>query len=96
MVYTGKRGAELENAINYTNQVYTQRGMAVVNKRPTPIKVTKSKGTRVLSGFFEEKSTVDYDGVYKGHSLCFEAKSTAEHLRFPLDNISKQDRKSVV
>lgn len=89
MLYTGKRGSALENTLNYTNQVYSQRGMAVVNKRPTPIKVTKSKGTRVLNGFFEEKSTVDYDGVYQGYSLCFEAKSTAEHLRFPLGNIHK-------
>ncbi|MGP4041919.1 Holliday junction resolvase RecU [Gracilibacillus sp. D59] len=86
--YTGKRGKSLENLINYSNQVYLQKGIAVVNKLPTPIKVTKSKGTRIINGFFEEKSTVDYAGVYKGKALYFEAKSTKQQ-RFPLKNIHK-------
>ncbi len=55
----GKRGMQLENMINLTNQTYNFKGAAVVNKRPTPVKVMKSKGTRVLSGYFESKSTVD-------------------------------------
>jgi len=72
--------------INHTNHAYNQKGLALVNKRPTPVKVMKSKGTRVLSGYFEAKSTVDYDGIYKGRTLCFEAKSTKDN-RFPLKNI---------
>ncbi|MFC4403295.1 Holliday junction resolvase RecU [Gracilibacillus xinjiangensis] len=86
--YTGKRGAALENLINYANEIYLQKGIAVINKRPTPVKVTKSKGTRIINGFFEEKSTVDFDGVYKGNALYFEAKSTKDP-RFPLKNIHK-------
>ncbi|MCM3396461.1 Holliday junction resolvase RecU [Oceanobacillus profundus] len=77
-VYTGKRGQPFELALTYTNQIYQNQGRALINKRPTPVKVLKSKGTRVLSGFFDEKSTVDYDGVYQGKSIVFEAKSTNE------------------
>ncbi len=63
--------------------------MALINKRPTPVKVLKSKGGRVLNGFYEAKSTVDYDGVYKGRAIAFEAKSTEKDTRFDLKNIAQ-------
>lgn len=59
--------------------------MALINKRPTPVKVLKSKGGRVLNRFYEAKSTVDYDGV----SVAFEAKSTESATRFDLKNIAQ-------
>lgn len=86
MVYYGKRGQTFENLLNYTNEIYNNQGRAVINKRPTPVKVLKSKGTRVLNGFFESKSTVDYDGIYQGKPIVFEAKSTKE-TRLPLSII---------
>ncbi|MFK4470025.1 recombination protein U [Bacillus sp. RC252] len=61
----------------------------LINKRPTPVKVLKSKGVRVLNGFYEAKSTVDYDGVYKGRAIAFEAKSTENATRFDLKNIAQ-------
>lgn len=36
---------------------------------------------RVKDGYYESKSTVDYDGVYKGRAIAFEAKSTNEMKR---------------
>lgn len=63
--------------------------MALINKRPIPVKVVKSKGGRVLNGFYEAKSTVDYDGVYKGRTIVFEAKSTENAGRFDLKNIAQ-------
>ncbi|GAB3801559.1 Holliday junction resolvase RecU [Virgibacillus kimchii] len=99
-VYTGKRGQAFEYTLDYTNQVYAQKGLALINKRPTPVKVIKSKGTRVLSGFYEKKSTVDFDGVYNGRAIYFEAKSTkekslplamiAEHQVKHLNDVEKQ------
>ncbi|MYL45031.1 Holliday junction resolvase RecU [Virgibacillus halodenitrificans] len=86
-VYTGKRGQSFETSLNYTNEIYINQKRAIVNKRPTPVKVLKSKGTRVLNGYYEEKSTVDYDGVYQGKSIVFEAKTTKEK-RLPLSIIS--------
>lgn len=81
------RGMELETLLNYTNESYLARGIAVVHKRPTPVKIVKTKGSRVLSAFLEAPSTVDYEGVYNGRSLQFEAKQTKEKQRFPLDNV---------
>lgn len=82
-VYTGKRGQAFENTLDYTNQIYKRQSRCLIHKRPTPVKVLKSNGKRVLSGFYEAKSTVDYDGIYKGRAIVYEAKSTAEK-RFDL------------
>lgn len=90
--YTGKRGQAFETLLNYTNQIYKNKELALINKRPTPVKVLKSKATRVLSGFYEEKSTVDYDGVFQGRSIAFEAKST-NRKSLPLDMISDHQSK---
>ncbi|WP_103110649.1 Holliday junction resolvase RecU [Brevibacillus reuszeri] len=83
------RGKGFEDLLNYTNEQYERAGIALIHKRPTPIKATKTKGSRVLAGYFEDKSTVDYDGVYRGRAIYFEAKSTRERTRFDLANISK-------
>ncbi|WP_019123788.1 Holliday junction resolvase RecU [Brevibacillus massiliensis] len=83
------RGQAFEQLLNYTNGQYEKAGIALIHKRPTPIKATKTKGSRVLAGYFEEKSTVDYDGVYRGRAIYFEAKSTREKTRFDLANISQ-------
>lgn len=53
------------------------------------MKVLKGKGGRVLNGFYETKSTVDYDGVYKGRAIVFEAGSTENSTRFDLKNIAQ-------
>lgn len=84
----GNRGMAFEMMIDMVNKQYAARNIALINKRPTPVKVLKSKGTKVLSGYFEEKSTVDYDGVYEGKSITFEAKSV-DGKRFDLKNIHK-------
>jgi recombination protein U len=83
----GNRGMSLEHLINLANAAYRNRNMAVIVKNPTPVKVVQSKGSRVLSGFFEEKAMLDYSGVYKGRAIYFDAKQTREKTRFPLDNI---------
>ncbi|PFJ08530.1 Holliday junction resolvase RecU [Bacillus cereus] len=85
----GNRGMAFEMLINLVNEMYQRRGVALINKRPTPVKVLKSKGGRVLNGFYEAKSTVDYDGVYKGQSIAFEVKSTESPTRFDLKNIAQ-------
>lgn len=91
-VYTGKRGQAFEYTLDYTNKLYKNKGVALINKRPTPVKVIKSRGTRVLTGFFEAKSTVDYDGVYNGKAIYFEAKTT-KLPRFPLDMLHDHQAK---
>lgn len=82
------RGQAFEELINFTNAQYKSKRIALINKRPTPIKVIRSSGN-VINGVFEKKSTVDYDGVYKGKPICFEAKSTNERERFYLSKIEQ-------
>lgn len=83
----GSRGLAFENLLNQSNDMYERQKRAIIHKRSTPVKVIKSSGTKVLAGYYEAKSTVDYDGVYKGKAIFFEAKSTHELARFDLKNI---------
>ncbi|WP_339063589.1 Holliday junction resolvase RecU [Tepidibacillus marianensis] len=80
------RGMAFEQLIDYTNRMYEQKGIAVINKRPTPVKILGRTAGKVV-GFLESPSTVDFDGTYKGKSIVFEAKSTRELNRFDLKNI---------
>lgn len=82
----GKRGQAFENLIDYTNNIYRNKGAAIINKRPTPMKIIgRTRGNQHICTF-TEKSTVDYDGIYKGRAIVFEAKST-NLKRLPLDII---------
>jgi len=40
-----------------------------------------------VSAVIEDKSTVDYEGCYKGYSLQFEAKSTQSNSSWALKHI---------
>ncbi|PFU86489.1 Holliday junction resolvase RecU [Bacillus anthracis] len=85
----GNRGMAFEKLINLSNEMYQREGVALINKRPTPVKVLKMVYGRVKDGYYESKSTVDYDGVYRGRAIAFEAKSTNEINRFDLKNIAQ-------
>lgn len=87
------RGMGFEKDINDTNAYYLEKGLALVYKRPTPINVVKvdySHGAKITQAYFECQSTTDYNGVYKGHYLDFEAKTTRSKTSFPLNNIAPQ------
>ena len=84
----GLRGSALEDLINYTNDILRQRGLALVQKIPTPITPMKyNKGERIITlAYFDSKSTVDYIGAVQGVPICFDAKQTGQkHL--PIQNI---------
>jgi recombination protein U len=81
------RGMAFEGLIDYTNRLYEQQGVAVINKRPTPVKILGRNARGMVHGYLEKPSTVDYDGTYRGRSVVFEAKSTKELNRFDLKNI---------
>ena len=87
---SSNRGMNLENDINLSNEYYRNNGIALIYKRPTPINIVKvdySKGARIIDAYFEKQSTTDYNGVYKGKYIDFEAKSTLNKSSFPLHNI---------
>lgn len=85
------RGMGLESDINLTNQYYVDKGIAYIYKKPTPIQVTKvdykNSGMVIKEAFFKEPSTTDYNGLYNGMYIDFEAKETNNAAAFPLANI---------
>lgn len=88
------RGMSLEEALNLTNLYYLENEIAVIYKKPTPIKVLETKykeGNKQLitKAIYEKKSTTDYNGVYRGKYIDFEAKETENKCYFPLSNIKK-------
>ena len=89
----GNRGMDFENDLNSTNEYYTEKGIALITKRPTPINVVKvdyTKGAIITQAFFQTQSTTDCNGVYRGQYIDFEAKSTRSTTSFPLANIPPQ------
>ena len=83
------RGMVLENDINVTNEYYIEKGIALIYKKPTPIKITKVNydKSKIVEAFFESPSTLDYNGLYKGKYIEFDAKETQSKTSFALVNI---------
>ena len=88
----GNRGMSLENDLNITNQYYRDIDKAYIYKKPTPVKIVnvdyKSRSLAVIKeAYFVEPSTTDYNGIYNGKYIDFEAKETKNRTSFSLENI---------
>jgi recombination protein U len=89
------RGMNFESEINLSNQFYLQTQIAVITKRPTPINVVKvdyQQGAKITQAYFEKQSTTDYNGIYRGKYVDFEAKSTQSNTALPIANITIHQR----
>lgn len=84
----GLRGSTLEEFINRTNEWYQERGLALIQKIPTPITPVSidQKRRHITLAYFEQKSTVDYIGAVQGIPICFDAKECSTDT-FPLQNL---------
>lgn len=84
----GLRGSALEDMINKTNDTYREKGLALIQKIPTPITpISIDKETRHITlAYFDQKSTVDYIGAVQGIPVCFDAKECKADT-FNLQNI---------
>jgi recombination protein U len=84
----GLRGSMLEEMINLTNSKYREKGLALIQKVPTPITpINIDKENRHITlAYFEQKSTVDYIGVVQGIPVCFDAKECAVDT-FNMNNV---------
>lgn len=85
------RGMGFEEQINQTNQYYLMKNMAVIHKKPTPIQIVKvdypmRSAAVIKEAYFRHASTTDYNGVYQGYYIDFEAKETKNKTAFPLQN----------
>ncbi|MFW3587852.1 Holliday junction resolvase RecU [Vagococcus fluvialis] len=85
------RGMSFEAEINQTNQYYLDRNIAVIHKKPTPVQIVKvdypkRSAAVIKEAYFKEASTTDYNGIYNGRYIDFEAKETKNKTLFPLSN----------
>lgn len=90
--YTNIRGMNLEKDLNDSNLFYTESGKAVIYKKPTPINVVrvqyeKRSSAKIIEAYYQQASTTDYNGVYRGKAIDFEAKETKSKKEFRLDLI---------
>lgn len=88
----GKRGMNLEEEIDKSNQYFRLENIAVIHKKPTPIQIVdvdypKRQKAVIKEAYFRKPSTTDYNGVYNGYYIDFEAKETKNKTSFPLNNI---------
>ena len=84
----------LESEINDSNRYYLENDIAVIYKKPTPIKVVKQVNEKIVNAYFEKPSTTDYNGLYNGKYVDFEAKETTQ-TAFPLGNIHEHQIKHI-
>ena len=84
----GLRGSLLEDLINRSNEIYLEKGLALIQKIPTPITpIQMDKQSRHITlAYFEQKSTVDYIGCVQGIPVCFDAKECSSDT-FALQNL---------
>jgi recombination protein U len=85
-------GMTLENDIQTTNQYYLINDIAVIHKKPTPIQVVgvsypARNKAKIVEAYYKTPSTTDFNGIYKGRYIDFDAKETNSKTSMPLKNI---------
>lgn len=88
------RGMSLEKDLNDANLYYEQIGRALIHKKPTPIQVVKVEyparsAAKICEAYYKTPSTTDYNGIYRGKPIDFEAKETKSKTSFPFKSIHK-------
>lgn len=93
------RGMILEDIIEEANEYYRENDIAYIYKKPTPIGVVKVVYTnnerRIKDAFYKTPSTLDFNGLYKGKYIEFDAKETMNKTSFPLANIHSHQLKHI-
>ncbi|MDD6467757.1 MAG: Holliday junction resolvase RecU [Erysipelotrichaceae bacterium] len=89
---SSNRGMTLEHDLNLTNEYYLDVDKAVIFKKPTPVQIVnvdypKRSAAKITEAYFKTPSTTDYNGIYKGKPVDFEAKETKSKTSFPLKSI---------
>ena len=83
---------ELEEDINFANKYYLNNDIAVIHKKPIPIQIVEVNypnraSAMITKAFYKIPSTTDYNGLWNGKYIDFEAKETNSATSFSLNNI---------
>ena len=83
---------ELEEDINFANKYYLNNDIAVIHKKPIPIQIVEvnypsRSSAMITKAFYKTPSTTDYNGLWNGKYIDFEAKETNSATSFSLNNI---------
>jgi recombination protein U len=85
-------GMTLESDIEQTNTFYLNHQIAVIHKKPTPVQVVNvsypaRNKAKITEAYYKTPSTTDFNGLYKGRYIDFDAKETNSKTSIPLKNI---------
>lgn len=86
------RGMSLENDINASNEYYLETERACIHKKPTPVQIVRvdypqRSHAKIVEAYYKVPSTTDYNGVYRGKAIDFEAKETKNKTLIPFQLI---------
>ena len=95
------RGTHLEQIINKTNIYYVTNNIAYIYKKPTPIVVVNvdypsRNKAMITKAYYKIPSTTDYNGLYNGYYIDFEAKETNNKTAFSLSLIHKHQLEHLI
>lgn len=84
-------GVIFENALNISNDFYRIHNIAIIHKKPTPIQIVRvdypnRSKAKITEAYYKTPSTTDYNGIYKGKYIDYEAKET-NNLSFSFKHI---------
>ena len=87
------RGMLFEHELNKSNEYYINTNKALIYKKPTPIRIVKvdypnRSHAKIVEGYYQTPSTTDYNGIYRGKYIDYEAKET-QNLSFSFNHIFK-------
>ena len=99
-IYYGNRGMDLESDINNSNEYYRIIDKAIIYKKPIPIQINRVDypsryEAKIVEAYYKVPSTTDYNGIYRGKYIDFEAKETKNTNSFPLANIHEHQVKHI-
>lgn len=81
------RGKYLERMIEISNKQYKIKGIAIIDKIPTPM-THRSKNGEIYGAKYSKKSTVDFIGISNGKFIAFDTKQTSL-TNLPFKNIEQ-------
>lgn len=89
---TANLGMTLENDLAITNAYYLRENIAVIHKKPTPVTVVDvnypaRNKAKIVEAYYQTPSTTDFNGIYQGKYIDFDAKETNSKTSIPLSNI---------